>query len=94
MLEAAAAADGAPETLIDLARAWCLTGEFRARGEHERAAAHEHASEAARRAIAAAPRNDRAHLWLAISLGRLAEIKGVMRALALVNVIRENRTPC
>jgi tetratricopeptide (TPR) repeat protein len=89
MLEAAAAADGAPETLIDLARAWFLTGEFRARGEHERAAAYEHASEAARRAIAAAPRNDRAHLWLAISLGRLAEIKGVMRALALVNVIRE-----
>lgn len=37
----------------------------------------------------AAPRDDRAHLWLAINLGRAAEIKGVMRALALVNTIRE-----
>src|SRR6266545_2097660 len=89
MLETAAAADAAPETLIELARAWSLTGDFRARAERERAAAYEHGSEAARRAVAAAPRNDRAHLWLAINLGRAAEIKGVMRALALVNRIRE-----
>jgi tetratricopeptide (TPR) repeat protein len=89
MPEAAATADAAPETLIDLARAWFLTGDFRARGERERAAAYDHGSEAARRAIAAAPRNDRAHLWLAINLGRVAEIKGMMRALTLVNIIRE-----
>src|SRR3990170_4875806 len=89
ILETAAASDAAPETLIELARAWFLTGDFRARAERERAAAYEHGSEAARRAVAAAPRDDRAHLWLAINLGRAAEIKGVMRALALVNTIRE-----
>lgn len=86
---AAAAPDAAPETLIELARVCALAGDFRASGERERADAHERGSEAARRAIAAAPRNDRAHLWLAINLGRLAEIKGVMRAVALVAAIRE-----
>ena len=30
MLETAAAADAAPETLIELARVWFLTGDFRA----------------------------------------------------------------
>src|SRR3990170_514888 len=81
ILETAAASDAAPETLIELARAWFLTGDFRARAERERAGAYEHGSEAARRAVAAAPRDDRAHLWLAINLGRAAEIKGLMRAL-------------
>ena len=85
----AAAGDASPEALIELARTWFLTGDFRAGGERERAAAYERGSEAARRAVAAAPRNDRAHLWLAINLGRLAEIKGVGRALALVTTIRE-----
>ena len=89
MLETAAAADATPEMLIELARAWSLTGDFRARAEGERAAAYERGGDAARRAVAAAPRNDRAHLWLAINLGRAAEIKGVMRALALVKTIRE-----
>lgn len=89
MLETAAAADAAPETLIELARVWFLTGDFRARAERERTTAYDQGSDAARRAVAAAPQDDRAHLWLAINLGRAAEIKGVMRALALVSTIRE-----
>jgi tetratricopeptide (TPR) repeat protein len=89
MLETAAAVDAAPETLIELARAWFLTGDFRAQATRERATAYEQGSDAARRAVAAAPQDDRAHLWLAINLGRAAEIKGVMRALALVTTIRE-----
>jgi tetratricopeptide (TPR) repeat protein len=88
-LEAAAAADPTPEVLIELARAWFLTGDFRARGEGERVAAYERGSEVARRAIAAAPRNDRAHLWLALNSGRTAEMRGVMRAVTLVGSIRE-----
>jgi predicted Zn-dependent protease len=52
-------------------------------------AAYERGSETARRAIAAAPRNERAHLWLAINSGRAAELKGVLRALTLVSTIRE-----
>lgn len=89
MLETAAAADSALETLIELARVWFLTGDFRARAERERATAYEQGSDAARRAVAAAPQDDRAHLWLAINLGRAAEIKGVLRAIALVTTIRE-----
>lgn len=89
LLETAVVTDAAPETLVELSRAWFLTGDFRARSEGERVAAYERGSETARRAIAAAPRNERAHLWLAINSGRAAEIKGVLRALALVSTIRE-----
>lgn len=89
LLESAVAAESSPDALVALARAWFLTGEFRARGDSERAAAYERGSEFARRAIAAAPRDDRARLLLAINSGRLAELRGVMRALPLVNTIRE-----
>lgn len=89
LLETAVVTDAAPETLVELSRAWFLTGDFRARSEGERVAAYERGSEAARRAIAAAPRNEQAHLWLAINSGRAAELKGVLRALTLVSTIRE-----
>ena len=89
LLESAVAADPAPETLVELARVWFLTGEFRARGEAERTAAYERGSEAARRAVVAAPDDDRSHLYLAINSGRLAELRGVMRAVALVATIRQ-----
>jgi hypothetical protein len=68
---------------------WCLTGDFRLRNENDRVAAYEHGVEAARRAIAVAPRNDKGHLWLAINSGRIAEIKGVTRALGLIGTIKE-----
>lgn len=89
LLETAVVTDAAPETLVELSRAWFLTGDFRVRSKGERVAAYERGSETARRAIAAAPRNERAHLWLAINSGRVAELKGVMRALPLVDTIRE-----
>jgi tetratricopeptide (TPR) repeat protein len=89
LLETAVATNAAPETLVELSRVWFLTGDFRARSEGERAAAYERGSETARRAIAAAPRNEEAHLWLAINSGRAAEVKGVMHALTLVSTIRE-----
>ena len=88
LLESAVAADPAPDTLVELARVWFLTGEFRAREEAKRAAAYERGSATAQRAVAAAPHNDRAHLYLAISNGRLAELRGVMRAVVLVSTIR------
>ena len=89
VLETAVAAEPTSNTLTELSRVWFLTGDFRARSEAERVAAYERGVETARRAIAAAPRNDRAHLWLAINTGRIAEIKGVGRALTLVGTIRE-----
>jgi tetratricopeptide (TPR) repeat protein len=88
LLESAVAADPAPDTLVELARVWFLTGEFRARGEAERAAAYERGSATAQRAVAAASHNDGAHLYLAINNGRLAELRGVMRAVVLVSTIR------
>jgi len=79
----------AAEILIELSRTWFLTGDFRARTDADRSAAYGSGADVARRAIALAPRDDRAHLWLAINTGRAAEIRGVMRALPLVNVVRE-----
>jgi tetratricopeptide (TPR) repeat protein len=84
-----AAPDPSSETLAELSRVWALTGDFRLRNENERVGAYEHGVDAAKRAIAAAPRNDKAHLWLAINSGRIAEIKGVSRALGLIGTIRE-----
>jgi tetratricopeptide (TPR) repeat protein len=89
LLETAAAAEAAPETLEELSNVWFLTGEFRARSDAERVTAYERGSEWARRAIGVAPGSARAHFLLAISSGRLAEMKGVMRALPLVSRIRE-----
>ena len=81
--------EAAPETLIELSSVWFLAGEFRAGGEPGRIAAYERGAEAARRAVAASSRSDRAHFMLAINYGRLAEIQGVMRAVTLVGTIRE-----
>ena len=89
LLETTVAANPTPEALIELSRVWFLTGDFRARSEAERVAAYERGMEAGRRAIAAAPQSDQAHLFLAFNTGRTAEIRGVMRALALVGTIRE-----
>jgi tetratricopeptide (TPR) repeat protein len=89
LLEGAAQTDARPDVLVELARVWFLVGDFRSHGDGERAAAYERGIETARRAIAAAPRNDRAHLWLALNSGRLAQLRGVMRALPLVNTVRE-----
>jgi len=89
LLETSVAANPTPEALTELSRVWFLTGDFRARSEAERVAAYERGMEAGRRAIAAAPQSDQAHLFLAFNTGRTAEIRGVMRALALVGTIRE-----
>ena len=78
-----AAPDPSAETLAELSRVWALTGDFRLRDENARVAAYERGVEVARRAIAAEPRNDKPHLWLAINSGRIAEIKGISRALGL-----------
>jgi tetratricopeptide (TPR) repeat protein len=89
LLEAASGLDAAAETLVELARAWFLIGDFRASGTGERVAAYERGAAAARRAIAQRPRSDRAHLWYAINAGRIAEIRGVLRAAALLPSVRE-----
>jgi tetratricopeptide (TPR) repeat protein len=89
VLEAAVAAGATAEALVELSRVWFTIGDFRARGQRERVAAYERGSEAARRAIASAPRSDEAHLWYAINTGRLAELRGLVRAAALLSTLRE-----
>ncbi|MGH7353495.1 MAG: hypothetical protein ACRELS_02840 [Candidatus Rokuibacteriota bacterium] len=58
MLQKAAAESAHPDVLVELARAWFRTGDFRARAEGERLTAYERGSEAARRAIAADPHSE------------------------------------
>lgn len=89
ILEAAAAQQSTPDTLVELARAWFLTGDIRATTEADKLAAYERGSEVGRRAIAAAPNNDQAHLWFALNTGRFAETRGAMKALGMLPTIRE-----
>jgi tetratricopeptide (TPR) repeat protein len=89
LLESAAAGNPAPEALVELARAWFLTGDVRARSQAEKLAAYEQGREAARRAVAAAPGNDMAHLWLALNTGRYAEMRGFSTGLKMLPSIRE-----
>ena len=89
LLEQATQSRPAPEVLVALAETWFLTGEFRARTEQARVAAYEQGAAWARRAIAAAPRSERAHFLLAINNGRLADAEGVMRAFGLLAKVRE-----
>ena len=90
ILETAAAARPTADTLIELSRAWFLTGDVRARSDGEKLAAYDHGREAARRAVAAAPNNDMAHLWLAINTGRYAETRGRAAGLGMLPAIRES----
>ncbi len=83
------AAPPTPEALVELSRAWLLTGDFRARSDAERLAAFDLGAEAARRALAAAPREERAHLFHAFNLGRRAQARGMMGAVATLRALRE-----
>ncbi len=89
MLETAERDAPAPDALVDLARAWHLTGDFRAPSDDAKLRAYEHGRDAAQRAIVLAPRSDLAHLWYAINLARWAETTGLMRALVNLSTIRD-----
>src|SRR5262249_446860 len=75
--------------LILLAKTWFLIGDIRARTEAERLAAYEQGRDAGRRAVDAAPQSADAHLWYAISLGRWAQTKGLMRASMELSKVKE-----
>jgi len=90
LLESAAATRATPDVLVELARAWFLTGDVRASPGPEKLAAYDRGREAAKRAVALAPGNDHAHLWLAINTGRFAEARGMTAGLVLLPAIRES----
>lgn len=85
------AAERTPDATVvtELSRTWFLIGEFRARGDGERLAAYDRGREAGRRAVALAPQSESAHVWYAINSGRWAETRGLMRALSVVPVLRQ-----
>jgi tetratricopeptide (TPR) repeat protein len=89
VLEAAAARAPTAEMLATLARTWFLVGEFRARTERERLAAYERGRDAGRRAIAAAPDSEQAHVWYALNSARWAGTRGIMRAVGVVPTLRD-----
>jgi tetratricopeptide (TPR) repeat protein len=89
LLEAEVADRPSIEALVELSNAWFLTGDFLGRSDAERHTAYAEGAGAARRAIALAPRDERAHLLLAFNTGRSAEISGVTRAAGLLATIRE-----
>lgn len=89
LLHAAAEREPTPEVLSALARAWFLLGEFQARNDRERLAAYDRGREAGRRAVAAAPRSEQAHVWYALNSARWAGTRGIMRAAAVLPTLRD-----
>jgi tetratricopeptide (TPR) repeat protein len=89
LLQAAAARDPVADVLTELARAWFLIGEFRARTEHDKLTAYEQGREAGRRAVAAAPQSEQAHVWYALNSARWAGTRGIMRAVGVLPTLRE-----
>src|SRR5262249_34218051 len=88
LLETAVAATRVSTLLVELSRVWFLTGDFRGISEDDRVAAYERGVDTARRAIAASPRDEGAHLWLALNTGRIAELRGTVRAASLLPTLR------
>jgi tetratricopeptide (TPR) repeat protein len=82
--------DSHPDNLIALAHAAFLWGDVRARTPEEKMQAYERGRRAAERAAELAPRNARAHLWLAVNAGRWGQTKGVLRSLFLLPTVKEH----
>jgi tetratricopeptide (TPR) repeat protein len=88
-LERAARSDPDADTLVALARASFLWGDVRAVTVEEKLAAYAAGRDAARRAVALAPGNALAHLFLGINTGRWGQTKGILRSLFLLGEVRE-----
>ena len=88
LLEREASVRPTADVLVELSRAWFLTGEALARSAADKTAAYEQGREAARRAVAFAPHSDAAHLWLAMNIGRFAESRGRATGLSMLPAIR------
>ena len=92
LLQAAAEREPTADVLGALARAWFLLGEFQARTDRDRLAAYDRGREAGRRAVAADPRSEAAHVWYALNSARWAGTRGIMRALSLLPTLRDEAT--
>ena len=88
-LARAAQQDPDAETWIALSRACFIWGDIRATTVDQKLAAYSEGRDAARRAIALAPRAPLAHLFFGINSGRLGQTRGVWRSLILLPEVRE-----
>jgi tetratricopeptide (TPR) repeat protein len=77
------------EDLVALAEACFIWGDVRARTADEKLAAYAEGRDAARRAIALAPRSVLAHFWYGATTGRWGQTKGIMRSLFLVPTVKQ-----
>ncbi len=77
------------ETWIALARACFIWGDVRAATGEQKLAAYAEGREAARRAVALAPRSALAHLFYGINTGRWGQTKGIGRSVFLLPEVRE-----
>lgn len=88
-LARAAQQDPDAETWIALSRACFIWGDIRATTVDEKLAAYSEGRDAARHAIALAPRAPLAHLFFGINSGRLGQTRGIWRSLVLLPDVRE-----
>ena len=88
-LARAAQQDPDAETWIALSRVCFIWGDIRATTVDQKLAAYAQGRDAARRAIALAPRAALAHLYFGINSGRLGQTRGIWRSLVLLPDVRE-----
>jgi len=88
-LEKAALADPDVEPLLALSWACFLYGDLRATTVDDKLAAYDRGRQAAKQAIALAPKSGRAQFWYGANTGRWGQTKGVMRALFLLPTVKE-----
>jgi tetratricopeptide (TPR) repeat protein len=89
LLETALAKEPRLDTLVTLSYVYFLVGEIRAKTSAEKLAAYDRGRELGKRAVELAPRDEEAHLWYAINMGRWGQTKGVLRSLFLLPTVRE-----
>lgn len=88
-LEKAADTDPDVDTLLALAQACFLYGDVRAATEDAKLAAYDRGRQAAKQAIALAPKSAPAQFWYGANTGRWGQTKGVMRSLFLLSTVKE-----
>ncbi len=88
-LAEAVKSDPQVDTLIALAQVCFIWGDIRAKTPEEKLEAYDQGREAARRAVALAPRNPQAHFWYATNTARWGQTKGVVRSLFLLPTVKQ-----
>jgi tetratricopeptide (TPR) repeat protein len=88
LLEEALTQERRTDTMITLSYVYFLLGEVRARTDDEKLAAYDRGRDLGKRAVELAPRDEEAHLWYAINMGRWGQTKGVVRSLFLLPEVK------